>query len=159
MLEEPLTVGEAHGLFSQRSIELANFQVIAKLDTKTGRDGTDAVAEIKLEIRNSDGRLFSCEAGTVVVGEFDLRCSLLPGQYFVTVGVSRLDDDGKEIENAVLRVSSNVRHLTTIFYGRQRQTFSCAPTCEQVILVGDDPVVFKNATEQIQGRQAFAGGQ
>lgn len=45
----------------------------------------------------SDGELHACEAGTVALAEFDLRCSLLRGQYFVTVGVSRLDEDGHEI--------------------------------------------------------------
>ena len=54
----------------------------------------------------SDGRLFACDAGSVVVGEFDLRCSLLPGHYFVTVGVSRLDDDGKEIHAIDRRMDS-----------------------------------------------------
>jgi lipopolysaccharide transport system ATP-binding protein len=45
----------------------------------------------------SDGRLFSCEAGTVAIAEFDLRCSLLRGHYFVTVGVSRFDGTGTEV--------------------------------------------------------------
>jgi Flp pilus assembly secretin CpaC len=106
-------------------------------------------------------------AATIVIGNpgiadaavEDETTLVVTGKAAGTTNLIVLDDDGKEIENAVLRVSSNVRHLTTIFYGSQRQTFSCAPTCEQVILVGDDPVVFKTATEQIQGRQAFAGGQ
>lgn len=45
----------------------------------------------------SGSRLYSCDAGTSVVVEFDLRCSLLPRQYFVTVGVSRFDAKGVEI--------------------------------------------------------------
>lgn len=45
----------------------------------------------------SKGELYACEAGTTVVAQFDLRCSLLRGQYFVTVGMSRLDEDGIEI--------------------------------------------------------------
>ena len=40
--------------------------------------------------------------------------------------------------NSIVRVSSDIRQLTTVFYGAQRQTFSCAPVCEQVISVGDD---------------------
>ncbi|MBJ7575065.1 ABC transporter ATP-binding protein [Luteimonas sp. MC1828] len=45
----------------------------------------------------SKGELYRCDAGTTTVAEFDLRCSLLRGQYFVTVGVSQLDEDGHEI--------------------------------------------------------------
>ena len=59
----------------------------------------------------------------------------------------------------MLRVSSNIQQLTTVFYGASRQTFSCSPTCEQVISVGDNPTKFENATTQIQGRQQFSHGQ
>ncbi len=45
----------------------------------------------------ADGRLYACEAGTVLRMDFDMRCALLRGQYFLTVGVSRLDEDGTEI--------------------------------------------------------------
>ena len=65
----------------------------------------------------ADGVLYACEAGTTAVGEFDLRCSLLRGQYFVTVGVSRLDEDGIEVhavdrrtDAIILTVAGEVRH-------------------------------------------------
>jgi lipopolysaccharide transport system ATP-binding protein len=54
----------------------------------------------------SDGRLFACDAGTVAVATFDLRCSLLRGQYFVTVGVSRFDEEGVEIHAVDRRANS-----------------------------------------------------
>ena len=68
-----------------------------------------------------------------------------------------LNGDGEEITNVLVRVSSNVRRLTTVFYGSKRQTFSCAPTCEQVISVGDDDEKFQTARTQIQSRQSFSG--
>jgi Flp pilus assembly secretin CpaC len=84
---------------------------------------------------------------------------VVTGKAAGTTNLIVLDQAGEEIENAVLRVSSNTRQLTTVFYGSQRQTYSCAPTCEQVILVGDAPEAFETATKQIQGRQQFATGQ
>ncbi|MGH8032295.1 MAG: ABC transporter ATP-binding protein [Luteimonas sp.] len=60
----------------------------------------------------SDGRLFACDAGTVAIGEFDLRCALLRGQYFVTVGVSRLDEDGGEIHAIDRRADSIILSVT-----------------------------------------------
>ena len=69
----------------------------------------------------SDGRLFACEAGTTAIAEFDLRCSLLRGQYFVTVGVSRFDDRGTEIhaidrraDSIILSVSGSSKHAEGI---------------------------------------------
>lgn len=65
----------------------------------------------------SDGRLMACEAGTVAVATFDLRCSLLKGHYFLTVGVSQFDERGDEIhaidrraDSIVLSVSGGSNH-------------------------------------------------
>ena len=44
---------------SLQSLEMKSFVVKARLDTKKGQDGSDAVAEVILEIRNSEGRQFS----------------------------------------------------------------------------------------------------
>lgn len=65
----------------------------------------------------ADGHLFACEGGTVVRMDFDMRCALLRGHYFVTVGVSRLDEDGSEVhaldrrsDAIILGVTGHVRH-------------------------------------------------
>ena len=57
----------------------------------------------------------------------------------------------------LLQVVGNRRQLTTIFYGKKRSTFACAPICEHVVAVGDDSSTFKNANSQIKTRNAFAG--
>lgn len=68
----------------------------------------------------SDGRLFACAAGTVAIAEFDLRCALLRGQYFVTVGVSRFDDEGeihavdRRADSIILSVSGENSHAEGI---------------------------------------------
>lgn len=41
--------------------------------------------------------LFACEAGQVLVVAFDMRCALLPGQYFLGMGVSRYVEGGDEV--------------------------------------------------------------
>ena len=68
-----------------------------------------------------------------------------------------INDDGVEIANMLVRVASNFRRLTTVFYGSKRQTLSCSPTCEQVISVGDDDEKFQTAKKQIESRQKFSG--
>lgn len=92
----------------------------------------------------------SVQDGTTVV---------LTGKAAGTTNLIVLDDKGAEVTNATLRVASNIRQLTTIYRGRTRQTYSCAPTCDQVIVVGDDPSAFGIATQQIQARQQFTNGQ
>ena len=106
-------------------------------------------------------------ANTIIVGNpgiFDANVDdeqtlVLTGKTAGTTNLIVLDADGGEIMNSIVRVSSDIRQLTTVFYGAQRQTFSCAPTCEAVISVGDNPTTFTNATTQIQGRKDFAAPQ
>jgi Flp pilus assembly secretin CpaC len=88
----------------------------------------------------------SVQDGTTVV---------LTGKAAGTTNMIILDDKGAEVANETLRVASNLRQLTTVFYGSKRQTYSCAPTCEQVIVVGDDPTAFQTAAQQILGRAQF----
>ncbi|MBC7988354.1 MAG: ABC transporter ATP-binding protein [Luteimonas sp.] len=59
----------------------------------------------------SSGQLYACEPGTVAIAEFDLRCSLLRGHYFVTVGVSRFDQTGSEIVAIDRRADSIVLNV------------------------------------------------
>jgi len=89
----------------------------------------------------------------------DEQTLVLTGKTAGTTNLIAIDQDGKEILHTTLRVSSDIRQLTTVFYGKARQTFSCAPVCEQVISVGDDPGKFDAAKDQIQTRQQFAAGQ
>ena len=107
-------------------------------------------------------------AHTVIVGNpsiadaavSDDETLVLTGKTAGTTNLIVLDESGDEMMNAVVRVSSDTRQLTTVFFGAQRQTFSCSPVCEQVISVGDDPTKFESATTQIQTRAQFlTGGQ
>ena len=89
----------------------------------------------------------------------DEQTLVLTGKTAGTTNLIVLDAKGVEIVNSVIRVSSDVRQLTTVFYGARRQTFSCFPVCEAVISVGDNPDTFNVATTQIQGRKDFSSGQ
>ncbi|HST44759.1 MAG TPA: ABC transporter ATP-binding protein [Luteimonas sp.] len=60
----------------------------------------------------SDGRLYACRAGSVAVVAFDLQCALLRGQYFVTVGVSKFDEQGDEIHAIDRRMDSVILSVT-----------------------------------------------
>lgn len=93
----------------------------------------------------------------VTVGDEDRL--VLTGKTAGTTNLIVLDKAGAEMLNATLRVSSDIQQLTTIFYGSQRQTFSCSPVCEQVISVGDNKQKFDDATAQITTRQQFSQGQ
>jgi Flp pilus assembly secretin CpaC len=106
-------------------------------------------------------------AGTIVIGNpgiFDAsvgdeKTLVLTGKTAGMTNLIVLDKDGGEIMNAVVRVSSDLHQLTTVFLGAQRQTFSCSPVCELVVSVGDDATTFQNASQQILARKDFSAGQ
>jgi Flp pilus assembly secretin CpaC len=110
---------------------------------------------------------FNRQAATLVIGNpgiadatvEDEKTVILTGKTAGSTNLIVLDENGDEVANLVVRVSSDVRQLTTVFYGRKRQTFSCTPTCEQVISVGDNPEDFDIAKTQIENRTQFATGQ
>ncbi|HWT30958.1 MAG TPA: pilus assembly protein N-terminal domain-containing protein [Propylenella sp.] len=89
----------------------------------------------------------------------DEKTVILTGKTAGSTNLIVLDDKGEEVANLTVRVSSDIRQLTTVFYGSKRQTFSCAPTCEQVISVGDNPDAFETAKTQIENRTLFATGK
>ncbi|MEN1972212.1 ABC transporter ATP-binding protein [Luteimonas sp. MJ204] len=60
----------------------------------------------------SSGCLYEAEAGTVAVAAFDMRCSLLRGHYFLTVGVSRYDPSSNEYVALDRRVDAIVLTVT-----------------------------------------------
>lgn len=68
---------------SLKSIELANFQVKAHLDTKKRRAGADSVGEVVLVVRNSEGTQFSFsdESRSILVST--ARAVIAAVEYFV----------------------------------------------------------------------------
>lgn len=89
----------------------------------------------------------------------DEKTLVLTGKTAGTTNLIVLNESGAEVLNSIIRVASDSRALTTVFYGVSRQSFSCAPICEQVISVGDDKDKFEDATAQINTRKEFAAGK
>lgn len=131
--------------------------------------GTPSWADDMIDVTIDFAKILKLEraADIIVIGNpsiadasiSDEQTLVLTGKSAGTTNLIALDESGAEIVNALVRVSSDIRALTTVFYGADRQTFSCAPVCEQVIAVGDDPDKFDAAKDQILTRQQFAAGQ
>ena len=130
--------------------------------------GAAAAAElVEVTIDFAKVMKLSRPANTIVIGNpgiadatvEDESTIVLTGKAAGVTNLIVLDSEGKEITHTLIRVSSDVRQLTTVFKAGQRQTFSCSPVCEQVISVGDTQAAFEQATAQITGRTQFANGQ
>ena len=141
---------------------------VAVLCAAVGFAGDAALAQ-SIDVTIDFAKIMTLDrpAETVVIGNpgiadatvEDDKTIVLTGKTAGATNLIVLDAEGKEIVNAVIRVSSDVRQLTTVFYGSQRQTYSCTPTCEQVISVGDNPERFETAKTQIENRLKFSAGE
>jgi Flp pilus assembly secretin CpaC len=128
-----------------------------------------AVADEVIDLTIDFAKVYKADdqVGTIIIGNpgiadatvGDEQTLVLTGKAAGTTNLIVFDKKGEELVNATLRVSSDVRQLTTVFFGASRQTFSCAPVCEHVISVGDNRQKFEDATSQIQTRQAFSQNQ
>jgi hypothetical protein len=68
---------------SLKSIELAGFDVQAKTDTRSNGSGTDAVGEVTLKIRNSEGRIFEFKDASRSIVASSARATLAGLEYFL----------------------------------------------------------------------------
>ncbi|GAB4525171.1 MAG: hypothetical protein Tsb0020_43210 [Haliangiales bacterium] len=68
---------------SLETIELANFQVGTRMDTKEDKSGVDAVATVEIEVRNSEGIRFSFTDESRSLATSSARAVLAIVDYFV----------------------------------------------------------------------------
>ncbi len=68
---------------SLQSIELTNFDVSARFETKTEHAGVDAVGEVSVDIRNSEGRIFTFSDASRSITSSTARAVLVAVEYFM----------------------------------------------------------------------------
>lgn len=73
----------AHEYPSLLSLRFHNFSIRAQLDTKQGFAGTDSAAEVKLEIANSENRLFSFTGASRSVTSSAIITTVAGLEYFI----------------------------------------------------------------------------
>jgi hypothetical protein len=103
---------------SLKSIELAGFSVQARLDTKKRRAGADAVGEVTLEVRNSEGTLFAFSDSSRSIASSSARVVIAAVEYFVnaerafiTLYKSRQDARERNRDDLVTRYTAELAEV------------------------------------------------
>lgn len=99
---------EGFSLMLKYGFSRAAERVIFGMQVRT-REGLVAYSANTFTVEN---RLYDFASGALVISEFSLKNALLPGQYFLTVGVSQFDQEGVEIGACDRRVDAII--LTVI---------------------------------------------
>lgn len=68
---------------SLKSIELADFRIEGQMDTKQDRNGVDAMARLTIDVRNSEGTIFSFSDQARSIVTASARATLAIGEYFI----------------------------------------------------------------------------
>lgn len=86
-------------------------------------------------------------AATVIIGNpavadvtiQDPQTLILTGKSFGRTNMIILDANGDPIADTVVEVAQLKSDTVTVFMGAQRTSVACAPSCQPVIMLGDDP--------------------
>lgn len=106
-------------------------------------------------------------ASTVIVGNPSIADALVQNREMLVVtgksfGVTNmivLDATGATIGDYTVHVRGDDVGIVTVQRGGARQSYSCAPTCQRTLVLGDTPENFDALNTQIGDRLGLATGQ
>ena len=83
---------------------------------------------------------------------------VVTGKGYGTTNIIALDSRGEVLAEHTILVGAPKESTLTVWRGVARETWSCAPRCEQSVMLGDAPEFFDGTINQVQTRNGFAGG-
>lgn len=106
------------------------------------------------------------KVATIVVGNpLIADVSLQPGGMMVVTGkgygttnVMALDRQGSVLIDRMIQVEGPTDKLVTVYRGVDRESYSCTPTCQRRITLGDTPTYFSATLNQSGSLASQAGG-
>ncbi|HEY8595049.1 MAG TPA: pilus assembly protein N-terminal domain-containing protein [Devosiaceae bacterium] len=103
-------------------------------------------------------------ASTVIVGNpgiadvtiQDPQTLVLTGKSYGKTNLIVLDSGGNPIADTLIEVVASEKDAMTVYMGAARSTLACSPTCQPVIMLGDDPNFTSVAASSAQMVQSSA---
>lgn len=132
--------------------------------------GLPAAANDMISVNVDQARLvkFPEKIASIVIGNpLIADVTLQPGGMVVVTGkgygatnVIALDRTGSVLMDRVVQVEGPTDKVVTVYRGTARESYSCTPTCERRVTLGDADTYFKTTMEQagaIGGQAATTG--
>ncbi|HEV7346391.1 MAG TPA: pilus assembly protein N-terminal domain-containing protein [Devosia sp.] len=103
-------------------------------------------------------------AATVIVGNpgvadvtiQDPQTLILTGKSFGQTNLIILDSAGNPIADTLIEVVQMQAGIVTVYQGQARTSLACAPVCQSVVMMGDDPSFSSQAIASSQLVQQLA---
>jgi hypothetical protein len=128
----------------------------------------DRLAAAEVAVVMDEARLIRLpeKVATIVIGNPMIAdASVQPGGVMVITGkgygttnVVALDRSGTVLMEKTIEVRGPRAHVVVMYRGVERETYSCTPSCERRIMVGDSGVYFDAVLAQAAGRNGLASG-
>jgi Flp pilus assembly secretin CpaC len=83
---------------------------------------------------------------------------VITGKGFGTTNIIALDRTGAVLMEDMIDVHSPSGETVVIYRGAERETYSCAPSCQRRITLGDSPAFFEATAAQSVSRVGMAQG-
>ncbi len=83
---------------------------------------------------------------------------VVTGKSFGVTNLIALDATGTLLAESLVRVGAASDSLVTVQRGLERESYSCTPTCQPAVQLGDSQKYFGEAGGQINARNALAIG-
>ncbi len=101
-------------------------------------------------------------ASTVIIGNpgiaditiQDPQTLVLTGKSYGQTNLIILDSSGNPIADTMIEVTQDMADVVTVYMGDKRQSYSCEPVCQSIIMMGDDPAF---TGETVGSSQTVAG--
>jgi Flp pilus assembly secretin CpaC len=106
----------------------------------------------------------NASAATVIIGNpgiadvtiQDPQTLILTGKSFGQTNLIVLDSAGNPIADTLIEVVQMQAGVVTVYQGQARTSLACAPVCQSVIMMGDDPAFSSQAIASSQLVQQLA---
>lgn len=103
-------------------------------------------APISVNVNMARVLRISAPAATVIVGNpgvadvtiQDPQTLILTGKSYGQTNLIVLDSRGEPVADTLIEVVQMSAGIMTVYQGQSRTTLSCAPTCQPVVMMGDD---------------------
>lgn len=105
-------------------------------------------------------RVATIVVGNPLIADISLQpggMMVITGKGYGTTNLLALDRSGAVLMEKAVQVEGP-RDYVVVFRGMERESYTCAPTCQRVIMLGDSPAYFDANLSQASSRSALSQG-
>ncbi len=128
---------------------------------------TASAADIKVVVDQArlvklPDRVATIVIGNPLIADISLQggggTMVVTGKGYGITNLIALDRAGAVLMNSSIEVSGPSAGVVVVYKGIERESYSCMPTCERRITLGDSPAFFEAAISQTAARSSMAQG-